>query len=221
MILEVANLLDAAEVAQLRTIAGQAKFVDGRMTNVGNQQKLNLQIDPAYSDYATASRIVMDALLRSREFRDFAFARRIAPPMLTKYEPGMKYGAHADMALLQASSGPMRSDISCTVFLSDPTSYDGGELVIHFGDRPLPIKGRAGAAILYPSTTLHEVVPVRDGQRLVAITFIESYVRGEQERQILFELGEISAIEGARMDPVNRMRLEVVRQNLTRRWAST
>ena len=114
----------------------------------------------------------------------------------------------------------MRSDVSCTVFISEPTSYEGGELVIHLGDRALPMKGAPGAAIVYPSTTLHEVAPVRRGERLVSITFIESLVVNEQDRWILFELGDISSLEGDNMDPANRMRLEVIRNNLTRRWSA-
>ena len=112
-----------------------------------------------------------------------------------------------------------RSDISCTLFLSDPSTYAGGELVIHIGDRAIPVKLQPGAAILYPSTTLHEVIPVRSGERLVSITFIESVIQDERNREILYELGEVSALEGDNMHVANRMRLEVVRQNLTRRWS--
>lgn len=221
MILEIRDLLTAAEVAQLREIAARATFVDGRLTNEGNKEKANLQLDHGGADYAPSAAIVMAAFARSLEFREFTFARQIAPPLLAKYEPGMKYGAHADVAWMQMPTGRLRSDISCTVFLNDPASYQGGELVIHYGDRALPIKAAAGAAIVYPSTTLHEVAPVRAGERLVAITFIESLVASEQDRQVLFELGDISSLEGDHMDPSNRVRLEVVRQNLTRRWSST
>jgi PKHD-type hydroxylase len=143
----------------------------------------------------------------------------MAPPLLARYEPGMKYGPHADAAFLPFPDRALRSDVSCTVFLSDPRTYEGGELLIHLGVRALPLKGASGSAILYPSTTLHEVAPVRSGQRLVSLTFIESEIPDEQERAILFELGEISALEGNTMNWVNRMRLEVVRQNLTRKWS--
>jgi PKHD-type hydroxylase len=131
----------------------------------------------------------------------------------------MKYGPHADAAFLPLSDGPLRSDLSCTVFLSDPRTYEGGELVIHLGVRALPLKAAPGNAIVYPSTTLHEVAPVRSGQRLVSLTFIESRIPDEQERAMVYELGEISALEGASMNWLNRMRLEVVRQNLTRKWS--
>ncbi len=201
-------------MAQLREIAARAKFHDGRLTNTGFDQKVNLQIDPREGDFAQSAKIVADALTRSREFRDFTFARRVAPPMLARYEPGMKYGVHADAAFLPLANGLLRSDLSCTVFLNDPSTYEGGELVLHLGDRQVVIKAPAGSAIVYPSTTLHEVSPVRSGVRLVSITFIESHIIGEQERYLLFELGEVSAIEGNNMHVTNRMRLEAVRQNL-------
>ncbi len=219
MFLEIKNLLTEPEVARLVALSSEMKFVDGRASNSGFAQKQNLQADAGDAGYAESVKIVADAFARSREFRDFAFPRRIAPPLLARYEPGMKYGPHADAAFLPLPEGPLRSDVSCTVFLSDPRSYEGGELVIHLGVRALALKSAPGGAILYPSTTLHEVAPVRSGQRLVSLTFIESEVPDEQERAILFELGEISALEGNSMNWVNRMRLEVVRQNLTRKWS--
>lgn len=219
MILELKDVLAEQEVARLREIASVTKFVDGRASNVGYGEKQNLQVDPSEAGASEASKIVTAALMRSRQFADFAFPKRMLPPMLTRYTPGMKYGPHADAALLATPTGPLRSDISATVFLNSPESYEGGELVLHLGARAMPIKFAAGAAVLYPSTTLHEVAPVRSGERLVAITFIESFVADEADRDVLFELGEISALEGANVHPVNRMRLEVVRQNLTRRWS--
>ena len=152
---------------------------------------------------------------QSRQFCDFVFPKRILPPLLARYTPGMKYGPHADAALIPSTGGPLRSDVSSTVFLNPPESYEGGELVLHLGARSVPIKLKAGAAVVYPSTTLHEVAPVRSGERLVAITFIESFVPEEADRDILYELGEVSALEGDNMHWANRMRLEVVRQNLT------
>ena len=113
----------------------------------------------------------------------------------------------------------LRSDLSCTVFLGDPASYEGGELMLHMGTRPVPIKGKPGEAFVYPSTLLHEVRPVTAGQRLVAITFIESLLPDEQDRAALFELKEVLALEGLKMNWVSRVRMEVVVQNLTRRWS--
>lgn len=219
MFLEIKDLLTPAEVKRLVEISQRLNFIDGRASNSGFDQKRNLQADPRDGEYAESVKLVADAFHRSREFRDFTLMRRFAPPLLAKYEPGMKYGPHADAAFLPLPDGPLRSDVSCTVFLSEPGSYEGGELVIHLGVRALPLKAQPGAAILYPSTTLHEVAPVRSGQRLVSLTFIESLIPDEQERAMLFELGEVSALEGDNMHWINRMRLEIVRQNLTRKWS--
>jgi PKHD-type hydroxylase len=218
MFLEIKGLLTEAEVATLVGLSQSVRFVDGRSSNPGFEQKQNLQADVEDRANAEAVKLVTDAFTRSREFRDFAFPRRFAPPLLARYEPGMQYGAHADAAYVATVGGTLRSDVSCTVFLSDPRSYEGGELVIHIG-RAIPFKLAAGSALLYPSTTLHEVVPVRAGVRLVSLTFIESVIPDESEREMLFELGEISALEGDRMHLLNRTRLEVVRQNLTRKWS--
>ena len=221
MILEIRDLLQPSEVARLVECAAKTKFVDGRATNPGFEQKANLQGDPTDAIGAEVARTVLAAFKKSRQFADFALPKAIAPPLLARYDPAMKYGPHADSALIGTPTGILRSDVSCTVFLNEPGSYEGGELVLHFGARSLPIKLPAGAAVVYPSTTLHEVAPVRTGQRLVVITFIESYVGDETNREILFELGEVSALEGDKMHWASRMRLEVVRQNLTRRWSAS
>ena len=219
MFIEIKNLLSEAEVAHLTALAGVIAFEDGRATNSGFEQKHNLQVNPNDKAFAESANVVSSAFARSRTFQDFAFPRRLAPPRLARYEPGMRYGAHADAAYMAIPGGALRADVSCTVFLSDPRTYEGGELVLHLGVRALALKVEAGGAILYPSTTLHEVAPVRSGVRLVSLTFIESLIPDEQERAMLFELGEISALEGAAMSDLGRMRLEVVRQNLTRKWS--
>jgi PKHD-type hydroxylase len=220
MILELKDLLSGDELAQLRKLAGQIQFVDGRATNEGFSQKQNLQSDPRGGGGEQVAKIVWDAYNRSRQFRDAAFPKRMAPPTLGRYEPGMKYGPHADSAFLPLPSGMLRSDISSTLFLSEPAAYEGGELVVHAGAKSMAIKFAAGSAVLYPSTSLHEVRPVTSGERLVSLTFIESYIADERDRAALFELGEISAIEGDRMHWLSRMRLELVRQNLMRRWSA-
>jgi PKHD-type hydroxylase len=221
MILELKDLLNPDEVAQLREIAGQITFLDGRATNEGYSQKQNLQSDVRGMGGERVAKFVGEAYNRSREFRDAAFPKRMAPPILARYGVGMKYGPHADSAFLPLPSGMLRSDISSTLFLSDPSTYEGGELVVHVGDKSIAVKYAAGSAVLYPSTTMHEVRPVTAGERLVSLTFIESYIPDESNRAALFELGEVSAIEGDRMHLLSRMRLEVVRQNLMRRWSAS
>ena len=132
----------------------------------------------------------------------------------------MKYGAHSDSAYIAAPPGrPLRSDISVTVFFNDPSTYEGGELSIRLGNRTILAKGEAGAAFVYPSTTLHEVLPVRTGERLVSITFVQSMIADETKRTLLYELNEVAALEGLKMSWNNRVRLGTVRNNLLRQWS--
>ena len=221
MFLQIKNLLNAAEIARLTALSREIRFVDGRASNPANQSKNNLQADQGDPKSLESIQIVNAALSRSREFIDFAIPRHVAPPLLCRYEPGMKYGGHADAALLQIGNMRLRSDLSCTVFVSDPSTYEGGELSIELGTLAIPFKGAAGEAVVYPSTMLHEVVPVRSGQRLVSITFIESFIPDEHQRTQVYELNEIAALEGLAMKWENRVRLDVVRQNLIRMWSAT
>ena len=221
MLLKIRNLLTPAEIMRLSELSRELRFVDGRVTNPANTTKLNQQADASDPRYAESVQIVNGALARSREFMDFALPKRLAPPLLSRYEPGMRYGAHADAALIQIGPSRLRSDLSCTVFISDPATYEGGELAISIGNQRVPFKGNSGEAIVYPSTTLHEVIPVRSGQRLVSITFIESYIPDQHQRMQVCELNEIAALEGETMKWESRVRLDVVRQNLMRMWSTT
>jgi len=219
MILELKDFLTQAEIARLTQLGRELHFVNGRISNPNNLTKDNLQADAADPRTAESTRIVADAFARSQPFRDFAFPKRVAPPLLARYDAGMKYGAHADAAHLMVDGTILQSDLSATVFIADPSTYQGGELVMHVGTRPVVAKGVPGEVIVYPSTMLHEVRPVRAGTRLVSITFIESMVPNEYERTQLYELNEVAALEGMNMHWQSRVRLETVRQNLLRLWS--
>ena len=219
MFLEIKDFLTPPEVARLVGLARNVEFVDGRVSNPHNQAKNNLQASDTDPGYAESSRIVAAAFARSAPFHEFAFPRHVAPPLLARYEVGMTYGAHADTAHMRFGNEVRRSDLSATVWLNPPASYDGGELVVHLGTRPVVIKGEPGSVIVYPSTQLHEVTPVRRGQRLVSITFIESLIPQEFQRTQLYELSEVTALEGLKMAWENRVRLEAVRNNLMRLWS--
>ena len=213
----ILKLLTDAEIAECRRIAAQAPFVDGRISNPHNKAKVNEQLhDP--QAYQKSSQLLLSAFGRSEEFREFAFPVAIAPPLITRYHPGMRYGAHADAAFIPLPTGPLRSDLSCTVFLNEPTDYEGGELHIQLGDADLKFKLRPGEAIVYPSDTLHQVVPVSKGERLVAISFIQSRIQDPFRRNLLFELNEVAALEGLKMNQENFSRLQLVQANLLRYW---
>ncbi|HEY6049429.1 MAG TPA: Fe2+-dependent dioxygenase [Sphingomicrobium sp.] len=213
----IVKLLSDAEVAECRKIAATAPFVDGRITNPHNKTKINEQLhDP--QAYQKSSQLLLNAFGRSEEFRDFAFPVMIAPPLITRYHPGMRYGAHADAAFINLGNAQIRSDLSCTVFLNEPKDYDGGELHIRLGDADIKFKLEPGEAIVYPSDTLHQVTPVTRGERLVAITFIQSRVPDPFQRNMLYELNEVAALEGLNMSQENFSRLQLVQANLLRYW---
>jgi PKHD-type hydroxylase len=214
----ILQVMSDAEVAQCRQIAASAPFIDGKVTNPHNTAKQNEQLHDRAA-YERSSQLLGAALMRSQEFVDFAFPVALAPPMMTRYKPGMKYGAHADSAFIQLPGATIRSDLSCTIFLNEPESYDGGELHIRLGDAQLTFKLKPGEAIIYPSDTFHQVMPVTRGERLVGITFIQSRIQDPFRRYMLYELNEVAALEGLKMDVENYGRLQLIQQNLLRYWS--
>jgi PKHD-type hydroxylase len=216
MFQEVA-ILNAGQVAELRAIAASANFVDGRISNPHSKVKQNLQLHDEAA-YQRSSQILTQALYASEDFQNFAFPVAMLPPMMARYTPDMRYGAHADAAFLQLGATPLRSDLSCTIFLSDPASYEGGALRIRLGTRDIAFKGDPGSAIVYPSDMLHEVERVSAGERLVAITFIQSRIADNFRRGLLYDLNEVAALEGLAMAPDNYARLQLVQANLLRHW---
>src|SRR6202451_1051068 len=221
MFLQIENFLTPAEVQSVADIARQVKFIDGRRSNPHNQTKASSISDPNDPLAQKASQIALAAFSRNEEARNFVFPKRLAVPSLVRYEAGMKYGPHIDAAYLPVGPQPLRSDVSCTVFISGPQDYEGGELVAHMGSEIVRIKGHAGAAVFYPSTTVHQVVPVSSGERLVIITFIESQIPDQLRRELLYSLGEVRALEGLKMEWQNRTQLEFVIANLHRMRSSS
>jgi PKHD-type hydroxylase len=211
------EVLTPAQVAELRQIAAAANFVDGRISNPHSTVKQNLQLHDEAS-YKRSSQLLTQALLSHEDFRNFAFPVGMLPPLMTRYTPAMRYGAHADAAYLQLGNTSLRSDLSCTIFLSDPRTYEGGALRIQLGTRDTRFRGEAGTAIVYPSNMLHEVERVTQGERLVAITFIQSRIADNFRREMLYELNEVAALEGLNMAPENFARMQLIQANLLRHW---
>ncbi len=214
---KLVQLLDLSEVRALREIAARGQFVDGKISNPHSKIKNNLQLHDAQA-YEQSSKILLDAMVQNADFMEFAFPARIAPPLLTRYTPGMHYGLHPDAAYIPLPDGQLRTDVSCTIFINDPADYDGGALHVRLGNADLRFKEEPGVAIVYPSHTLHEVEPVTRGERLVAITFIQSLIPDVAHRNLMYELNEVAAIEGGKMDPENFTRLQAVQYQLLRMW---
>ncbi len=219
MFLKVDDLLNRTEIEALTELARRTQFISGRASNPHNTTKNNAIQDPADPSGKQASQLVLTAIQRNEQARNFVLPRRIAIPTFLRYGEGMTYGAHVDAAFMNLGGQILRSDVSCTVFISDPEGYQGGELTVHLGSESIRGKGGAGSARFYPSTTLHEVASVTAGERLVMITFIESQIPDQMQREMLYTLNEVRALEGLRMEWHNRMSLEYVIANLLRMWA--
>lgn len=188
---QVFRILEPSEVrAVLALLAGET-FVDGKrnVTGAAREVKSNLQADRGEDSRPTESeQLVLNAIQRNPDFQSFTFPRRIQLPMFNRYEPGMEYGSHIDSPVMGKGTGQFRTDLSMTVFLSDPASYDGGELILELPLGEQEIKLDAGEAIVYSSTSIHRVAPVTHGVRMAAVTWIQSSVRDERMREILHDL---------------------------------
>lgn len=219
MFLQIDDLLTEPELQSVAELARRTKFISGRLSNPHNTTKDNVIQDPADPVGHQASQIVLAAIQRSEAARNFVMPRRIAVPQFLRYAGGMTYGAHVDAAFMSIGGQLLRSDVACTVFLTAPESYEGGELMVYLGTESIRVKGKAGSAVFYPSTTLHQVPPVTSGERLVMITFIESQIPDQAQRDLIYTLNEVRALEGLKMEWRNRMQLEYVIANLLRMWS--
>ena len=211
------QLLDTEQITRLTDIARSAKWVDGRTTNPTNVGKNNQQIEPGRARDESGM-LLADALKANMMFNEVALPVAVAPPLLSKYSPGMGYAIHGDNAFIHLGADTIRADLACTIFLADPASYDGGALVIHAGDVKTAFRLPPGHAILYPATMLHEVEPVTRGERLAAFTFIQSRIADPAKRAIASDLGAIARTEREHLDPAAHARLLVIQQNLLRDW---
>ncbi len=222
MIRILPNVLSAADLQSVRELLPQVRFGDGRVTNPDSTVKHNLQAPQDDPANARIAQIARDALVRHADLRTFARPRTMARTTVVRYEPGMDYGWHVDEALFP-STPPIRSDLSCTIFLNPPEDYDGGELTIELGAQELAYKLEPGSAILYPSTTIHRITPVTRGVRLAAITWLHSWIADSQQRELLVQLDEARALvsRNAPDDARLQVLLESLRTNLFRMWADT
>ena len=180
----IGNVLSGEDIDLVRATLAQATFVDGRETAgfAARQVKHNRQADGRKTE--TVRKLVEQRILAHEVFALAVRPKALTPILFSRYEPGMRYGSHVDDPLMQG----LRTDVSFTLFLSDPESYDGGELVIEGASGEDAVKLAAGSMIAYPSTALHHVAEVTRGERLAAVGWARSYVRDGARRELLFEL---------------------------------
>ncbi len=228
MLVTIDQALDSEQVITLRKLMLGAPdaWVDGRTTAgyQGAPVKFNLQIDERSDVAARGQAIILAALERHPLFISAALPNQVYPPMFNRYGEGMTFGAHIDGGLRidPRTGGKLRTDLSATLFLSDPADYDGGELEIVDTYGTHSVKLKAGDLVLYPSTSLHQVTPVTRGERLASFFWIQSLVRDDGRRALLYDLDlAIQRLNQTGADEEARRTLVGCYHNLLRQWAET
>jgi PKHD-type hydroxylase len=223
--IELATVLDMAQVAQAGAMLDAADWVDGRATagHQSAQVKHNRQLPEGSPAARQLGDLVLGALERHPLFLTAALPSRVFPPLFNRYEGGEHFGSHVDNAIRQVTGTGLRirTDLSCTLFLSNPGEYDGGELVVedHYAERR--VKLAAGDAILYPATSLHRVEPVTRGVRTSCFFWVQSMVRDAGERALLLDLDlAINQLRDRVPEEGGLVQLTGLYHNLLRRWAT-
>jgi PKHD-type hydroxylase len=225
MMARVEGVLDTAQVAELRALIESGEWVDGNETS-GHQSrtaKRNRQLRQGSQTEQEAGRMVLDALGRTPEFIAAALPLKVFPPLFNRYEGGETFGAHVDNSIrrLDGTDFRIRSDLSATLFLADPDSYGGGELIVEdlFGEHR--VKLPAGDLVLYPASSVHRVTPVTSGARIGSFFWLQSMVRDPGEREQLYRLDRTVRLLSSERGPSDGAVLELTNlyHNLMRRWA--
>jgi PKHD-type hydroxylase len=228
MLVTIPNALDAPQLQAVRSrleAAGDA-WVDGRVSAgyQGAPVKFNQQIDERSAVAAECQSVILAALERHPRFISAVLPNEVYPPMFNRYGMGMAFGAHVDGSVrIQPHTGrKLRTDVSATLFLNEPDEYDGGELVVHDAFGTHRVKLAAGDMVVYPATSLHEVTPIARGSRLASFFWVQSLVRDDGQRAMLFDLDTaIQRLNQTGADTAARRSLVGVYHNLMRQWSET
>jgi len=226
MLVQIPQLLNDDQVRSMRAAldAPDAPWVDGRVTagHQGARVKQNQQVDESSALARTLGDVVLAALERHPLFISAVLPQRVYPPLFNRYEGGMQFGSHVDGAvrLLPGGGDKIRTDVSATLFLAPPESYDGGELLIEDTFGTHAVKLAAGDLVVYPANSLHRVAPVTRGARLASFFWVQSMVRDDAQRAILFDLDRsIQRLNARVADDPAMVSLVGVYHNLLRQWA--
>lgn len=224
MLLPIPDVLSTEQVAEARQILQRAEWVDGRVT-AGHQSvraKDNMQIPESHPAARQLGEMIVNALSQNALFISAALPERIFPPLFNRYQGGQSFGTHVDNAIRQVTGTPhrIRTDLSATLFFAHPDEYEGGELIVQDTYGTQSIKLPAGHMILYPATSLHHVVPVTHGARISSFFWIQSMVRDDTRRTLLFDLDvAIQQLNRDVPDHPSAVQLTGVYHNLLRQWA--
>jgi len=224
MLLQIPDVLSAEQVAGFRKVLETSNWVDGRIT-AGHQSaraKDNLQLPEDSQDARRLADTILQALEQNPLFMAAALPLKVFPPLFNRYQDGQSFGNHVDNAIRQVTGTPhrVRTDLSATLFFSNPDEYDGGELVVEDIYGVHSVKLPAGHLILYPASSLHHVRPVTRGARLASFFWIQSMVRDDGERTLLFDLDvAIQRLMSDAPEHASVVELTSLYHNLLRRWA--
>ncbi|PCJ42186.1 MAG: Fe2+-dependent dioxygenase [SAR86 cluster bacterium] len=226
MLLKIPAVLSKEQIAQGRAVLEAAEWVDGNVTAgyQSSQEKNNIQLPEESTAARQVGDMILEALAKQLTFMSAALPCKIFPPLFNCYQNGHAFGAHVDNAVRYVKGTPVkiRTDLSMTLFFSGPEEYEGGELVIEDTYGSHKAKLAAGDMLLYPSTSLHHVTPVSSGRRLASFFWLESMVRSDEQRRILFDLDRsLQKIRLETPDHVELVPLTSVYHNLLRQWVST
>ncbi|HEY8879642.1 MAG TPA: Fe2+-dependent dioxygenase [Roseateles sp.] len=227
MLLKIPQILDAAGVARARELLATAPWADGRSTagRQAAQVKNNEQLQPGSDQHRELQALVLQALEKHPLFFSATLPKRVLPPLFNRYGGAANtYGSHVDQAVRYLPGGlqRVRTDISCTLFLSEPAEYDGGELVIEHSYGEQRVKLAAGDLVVYPGTSVHRVEPVTRGTRLASFFWIESMVRADEQRRLLYEMDmSLMKLRGELGETDELVQLTGSYHNLLRMWADT
>lgn len=226
MVLTIPQLLSASQVKEFREALAGAEWIDGKATAgyLSSRTKNNEQLPEGHPVGRRLGNVILDELDKNPLFVSAALPMRVLPPLFNRYAGGQSYGGHIDGAVRPIAGTPfrVRTDLSATLFLTDPNDYDGGELLIGEGGEERKVKLSAGDLVLYNGGTIHRVQPVTRGTRLAAFFWVQSMVREEARRDILFELD--STLQELGKTAANHeacVRLAGVYHNLLRQWADS
>lgn len=224
MLIQVPDVLSPAQVAEARRLLDGAEWVDGKVT-AGHQSALakdNVQIPEGHPVARQVGEMILKALQQNPLFLTAALPLHVFPPLFNRYSGGQSFGSHVDNAIRQVpgTGHRIRTDLSCTLFLSNPDEYDGGELVVEDVYGVHSVKLPAGHMVLYPSTSLHHVRPVTRGARTSSFFWLQSMVRDDGDRTLLFDLdAAVRALSHERADHPVAVQLTAVYHNLLRKWS--
>jgi len=224
MLLTIPDLFSREQVEEIRRKLDSAEWVDGRVT-AGHQSTLakdNMQIPEGHPVAKEIGEWILQTLGQNALFVSAALPMKVFPPLFNRYSGGQSFGTHIDNAIrhLKGTTHRVRSDLSATLFFSNPEEYDGGELVIEDTYGIHSVKLPAGHMVLYPSSSLHNVRPVMRGARVSSFFWIQSMIRDDGARTLLFDLDNVAQrVAAEQIESPNAIRLTGIYHNLLRRWA--